>query len=88
MIFGLVILMASVLVIFGVFLGCRFSEWRLGARTRRQAAVQRSLNRQWQELQVVRKRISCVGEPVAPQAIDHGRDRQFLNSTAAAHCDV
>jgi len=61
MIFGLVILVASVLVIFGVFLGCRFSEWRLGARARRQAAAQRSLNRQWQELQIARERIMLGG---------------------------
>jgi Tfp pilus assembly protein PilV len=53
--FGLAALVAFVLVVFGVLLGCTLSEWQLKTRARRQAAMQRSLNRQWQELQVARQ---------------------------------
>ncbi len=42
---GLAVLVAAVLVIFGVLIGCTLSEWQLEARARRQAEMQRSLNR-------------------------------------------
>lgn len=45
MIFDLIVLAATLLV--GVLMGSTFSERLLEARTRRQAAVQRSLNSQW-----------------------------------------
>jgi uncharacterized membrane-anchored protein YhcB (DUF1043 family) len=48
MTFDLIVLMATLLV--GVLIGCTLSEQLLEARTRRQAATQRSLNSQWQEL--------------------------------------
>lgn len=48
MTFDLIVLMATLLV--GVLIGCTLSEQLLDARTRRQAAAQRSLNSQWQEL--------------------------------------
>jgi uncharacterized membrane-anchored protein YhcB (DUF1043 family) len=45
----LIFLVAILLV--GMFVGCTLSERLLGARTRRQATVQRYLNSQWQELE-------------------------------------
>jgi uncharacterized membrane-anchored protein YhcB (DUF1043 family) len=42
---------AIFLVVFGILIGCTLSEIALNARTRRQAAVQRSLNAQRQELE-------------------------------------
>ncbi len=44
----LIVLAATLLV--GVLIGCTLSERVLEARTKRQAAVQRALNSQWQEL--------------------------------------
>jgi uncharacterized membrane-anchored protein YhcB (DUF1043 family) len=52
---NLLALAAIFLVIFGVFIGCTLSEIALSARTRRQAAVQRSLNAQRQELEAARR---------------------------------
>ncbi|MGH3427655.1 MAG: hypothetical protein ACRDRI_11895 [Pseudonocardiaceae bacterium] len=40
----------AVVLLVGVLIGCTVSELLLGARTRRQAAMQRSLNSQQQEL--------------------------------------
>jgi cell division protein FtsL len=53
----LIVLVAAILVSFGVLIGCTFSARALDARERRQAAVQRSLNEQWQELQAARETI-------------------------------
>jgi uncharacterized membrane-anchored protein YhcB (DUF1043 family) len=44
----LIVLAAALLV--GVLIGCTVCERLLESRTRRQAAAQRSLNAQWQEL--------------------------------------
>ena len=54
---GLVVLAASVLVIFvvGVLTGYRLSERKLAARAGRQAAAQSSLYRQLRELQAARQ---------------------------------
>lgn len=54
---GLIVLGASVLVVFvvGVLTGYRLSERKLAARARRQAAAQNSLYRQLRELQVARQ---------------------------------
>jgi uncharacterized membrane-anchored protein YhcB (DUF1043 family) len=69
----LIVLVATLLV--GVLAGSTLSERLLEARTRRQAAVQRSLNSQWQELasqwrelEAARKEIARrrVGEPRQP----------------------
>jgi uncharacterized membrane-anchored protein YhcB (DUF1043 family) len=48
--FGSIVLVAFILVLFGVLIGCTLSERWLGRRARRQAEMQRSLDRQWQEL--------------------------------------
>ena len=56
--FVLIVLAATLLVSFGVLIGCTLSERLLDARTRRQAAVQRSLNEQWQALGVARAAIA------------------------------
>lgn len=61
MIFGFIALAAFMLVILGVFIGCTVSEWQLQERARRQAAAQRSLNKQWQELQTARQKIALLG---------------------------
>ena len=49
MTFNLIFLTATLAV--GMLIGGTFSERLLEARTTRQAAVQRSLNSQWQELE-------------------------------------
>jgi cell division protein FtsL len=53
----LIVLVAVILVSFGVLIGCTLSERMLDARERRQAAVQRSLNEQWQALEAARETI-------------------------------
>jgi uncharacterized membrane-anchored protein YhcB (DUF1043 family) len=62
----LIVLAAAILVSFGVLIGCTLSARLLDARDRRQAAVQRSLNEQWQELEAAREKIvqRREGEPV------------------------
>ena len=64
----LTVLVAAILVSFGVLIGCTFSDRLLAARDRRQAAVQRSLNEQWQELEAARQEIiqQRRGEPRKP----------------------
>jgi uncharacterized membrane-anchored protein YhcB (DUF1043 family) len=52
MTFNLIVLAATLLVVAGVLMGCTLSEFLLDARTRRQAATQRSLNSQWQEIEI------------------------------------
>jgi uncharacterized membrane-anchored protein YhcB (DUF1043 family) len=54
----LIVLVAAILVSFGVLIGCTLSARALDARERRQAAVQRSLNEQWKELDAAREKIS------------------------------
>jgi uncharacterized membrane-anchored protein YhcB (DUF1043 family) len=61
MFLGLIALVASILVIFGVLIGCSLGERTFQARARRQAAMQYSLNRKWQELQDARKKITLLG---------------------------
>lgn len=56
MTFGLIVLAAFALVLFGVLIGCTLSERWLKARARRQAEMQRSLNRQWRELRAARQK--------------------------------
>ncbi len=56
MTFGLIVLVAFILVLFGVLIGCTLSERWLKLRARRQAEMQRSLNRQWRELRAVRQK--------------------------------
>jgi uncharacterized membrane-anchored protein YhcB (DUF1043 family) len=53
---ALIVLAATLLV--GVLIGCTLSERLLDARERQQAAVQRSLNEQWKELEVARHMIA------------------------------
>jgi hypothetical protein len=54
MTFGSIVLAAFFLVLFGMLIGCTLSERGLGRRAKRQAEMQRSLDRQWQELQVAK----------------------------------
>lgn len=63
-----IVLAAVLLVIFGVLIGCTFSDRLLAARDRQQAAAQRSLNEQWQELEAARQEITQQrrGEPRKP----------------------
>ena len=66
--FALIVPTATLLVIFGVLIGCTFSDRLLAARERRQAAAQRSINEQWQELVAARQEIAQQrrGEPRKP----------------------
>lgn len=52
--FSLIVLTVVFLVSLGALIGYTLSERALDARTRRQAAAQRSLNSQWQELAAAR----------------------------------
>ncbi|MFZ0120740.1 MAG: hypothetical protein WAN20_06175 [Pseudonocardiaceae bacterium] len=63
--FGLIVLAAILLVIFGVLIGCTISELLLRARARRQAAVQRALNEQWQEINEQWQEIEAATQTIA-----------------------
>lgn len=62
---GLIVLVASALVISGVVIGWRLSQWRLEARAKRQAAAQLSLYRQLHELQAARQEAASKAESLA-----------------------
>lgn len=53
---GPIVLAASVLLIIGVLIGSRLTQWQLEARARRQTAAQLSLSRQLLELRAARRR--------------------------------
>lgn len=63
MAFDSIVLAATLLV--GVLIGCTLSEQLLEARTRRQAAAQRSLNSQWQELAHQWRELEAVRQEIA-----------------------
>lgn len=56
----LIVTGAFILVLFGVLIGCTLSEQWLGVRAKRQAELQRALNKQWQELQIARQKNNAV----------------------------
>ncbi|MFY9807205.1 MAG: hypothetical protein WCC65_03335 [Pseudonocardiaceae bacterium] len=56
---GLIVLLASALVIIGGLIGWWLSQWRLDARARRQAAAHLSMYRQLHELQAARQRAAA-----------------------------
>jgi hypothetical protein len=60
---------ASVLVIVGILIGWRLSQWRLEVRARRQAAAQLSLSRQLFEFRAARRNnysdLSTLGHPAS-----------------------
>jgi predicted negative regulator of RcsB-dependent stress response len=64
---GSIALAASVLVLVGVLIGWRLSQWQLEVRARRQAAAQLSLSRQLLELRAARQKnysdLSKLGNP-------------------------
>jgi hypothetical protein len=62
---GLIVLVASALVVSGVVIGWRLSQWRLEARAKRQAAAQLSLYRQLHELQAARQEAASKAESLA-----------------------
>ncbi len=62
---GLIVLVASALVISGVVIGWRLSQWRLEARAKRQAAAQLSLYRQLHELQTARQEAASKRESLS-----------------------
>jgi cell division protein FtsL len=68
---ALIILAGTLLVSFGVLIGCTFSQWLLDARDRRQAAVQRALNEQWQELGTARQAIAQQRRSEPWEAVEH-----------------
>jgi uncharacterized membrane-anchored protein YhcB (DUF1043 family) len=57
---GLIATGALILVLFGVLIGCTLSERWLETRAKRQAELQRSLNKQWQEIMVARQKSSAT----------------------------
>jgi hypothetical protein len=60
---------ASVMVIVGILIGWRLSQWRLEVRAKRQAAAQLSLSRQLFELRAARRNNysdpSKLGQPAS-----------------------
>jgi hypothetical protein len=54
--FESIVLVASVLVVFGVLIGWKLSRWRFDVRTRRQVAARVSVCKQLHDLQVARKK--------------------------------
>jgi len=66
---GPIVLVASVLVIIGILIGSRFTQWKLERRARRQVAVQLSLSRQLLELRAARQKnysdLSQLGHPAS-----------------------
>jgi hypothetical protein len=59
---GLIVLLTSVIMIFflGVFIGHRFTERRLAAQAKRQAAAHSSIYRQLRELRAERQRTDAA----------------------------
>ncbi|MGH3776358.1 MAG: hypothetical protein ACRDRR_11605 [Pseudonocardiaceae bacterium] len=72
---ALIILAAALMVSFGVLIGCTFSQWLLDARDRRQAAQQRALNEQWQEIGAAIQTIAQQRRGAADDEIDDGARR-------------
>jgi hypothetical protein len=67
--FGLIVLVVTLLVSFGVLIGFTISELLIGARTRRQAAVQvPSMSNG--------RRLMRNGKKLRPQAIDCATNRR------------
>jgi hypothetical protein len=66
---GSIALSASALIIVGILIGWRLSQWQLEARARRQAAAQLSLSRQLLELRAARQKnysdMSQLGHPAS-----------------------
>jgi type II secretory pathway pseudopilin PulG len=66
---GSIALAASVLVIIGILIGWRLSQWQLEIRARRQVAAQLSLSRQLLELRAARQNnyshVSKRGNPAS-----------------------
>jgi len=75
MTFSIIVLAAVLLLLVGVLIGYTLTEQALEARTRRQAAMQRSLNRQWQELENQWHELE-----VARQSIPQQRKKRFSNA--------
>lgn len=66
-----IVLAATFLISLGVLIGYTLSERALEARTRRQAAVQRMLNSQWQEIEAARQTIAQRRQGELPKPIRH-----------------
>lgn len=66
---GPIVLAASVLLIIGILVGSRLTQWQLETRARRQTAAQLSLSRQLLELRAARRRnysdLSQLGHPTS-----------------------
>ncbi|MDQ3763876.1 MAG: hypothetical protein M3460_20370 [Actinomycetota bacterium] len=56
-----VLTVLTVTFLVGVLIGCALTEQALSSRTRRQAAMQRALNSQLQELEAARQAIAVNG---------------------------
>lgn len=62
---SLIVLAITLLV--GILIGCTFCERLLEARTKRQAAVQRALNSQWQEVARLQQELEAAQRELAQQ---------------------
>lgn len=55
--FPIILLAILVLLCFAVLLGCSWTDSKYDQRSRRQAALQRQLNTEWEALQLARQEI-------------------------------
>jgi uncharacterized membrane-anchored protein YhcB (DUF1043 family) len=67
MTFSMIVLEVVLLLLMGVLIGGTLTEQALQARARRQAAMQRSLNRQWQELESQWRELEVARQKIPQQ---------------------
>lgn len=61
------LIVLAITLFVGILIGCTFCERLLEARTKRQAAAQRALNSQWQELAGWRQELEAAQQELAKQ---------------------
>jgi uncharacterized membrane-anchored protein YhcB (DUF1043 family) len=64
---GMIVLAATLLLCMGVLIGYTLTEQALEARTRRQAAMQHSLNEQWEELESQWRELEIAHQTIPEQ---------------------
>lgn len=64
---GMIFLAVALLLFVGVLIGHTLTEQAIQARTRRQAAMQYSLNKQWQELESQWRELNIAHQTIREQ---------------------
>jgi hypothetical protein len=75
----LIILVAGVILFFGILLGCSWTDARYDQRSRRQAVMQRKINAEWSALQDAHHTLSPGSYPNDPTAIEGKVPRNYLD---------